>query len=64
MTQIIIVYITLAAVAVITIYSIGHTVMEAVKSKKPSRCAGCYLKESCGKQQLMSNKKRPKGCHL
>jgi hypothetical protein len=47
MTQLTIVYIIIAAVVAVTLYRISVSLLATFKSKKPSKCANCYLKEVC-----------------
>lgn len=47
MSQLIVVYIILALVGALSIYEIVKTVVAAFKSPNPTKCMGCYMKESC-----------------
>ncbi|MFA5713914.1 MAG: hypothetical protein WC960_07070 [Bacteroidales bacterium] len=47
MLQLSIVYIILVIVVALSLYEIVKTVVTAFKSPNPTKCMGCYLKESC-----------------
>jgi hypothetical protein len=47
MSQLTIVYIIITAVVATTLYRIITGIYNTFKSKRPSKCMNCYLKETC-----------------